>query len=226
MKVIFGLASVLLLLLAVGCTNGRDARLEELEDRVAALEQHVQQVESQLMQLQEEEGSSGRDELLAELAFHLAVLKQQVQQLGVTPKPPEREDEPAVRVELRGIMTTDPIGMTWDGSITATSGPGKPCSPSVIMEMAEGPTKFGQVITTLEEYCTRLSVNVKRRIDNKQPSFDASMSFTYYIVQDTEEGPRIFRPEVKPTPAFMFPSPTPTCPRGQLRDSAGRRLDC
>ena len=94
----------------------------------------------------------------------------------------EAIENPKVRVELRGVVSTDAIGMTWDGSITATSGVDKPCPPDVIIEMAERPVlEFGGVMQVLEENCTRVSVNVRRRRDNKPPSYDATIGFRYYI---------------------------------------------
>ena len=124
-------------------------------------------------------------------------------------KSPESTPEPAVRLELRGVRTTDQTGAKWAGSITATSGPGKPCSPALIQELADGPTEVGEVLSLLEEHCDRLSVNPRVTMGNGRLNPDAGVSFHYYITEKTSEGVRVYTPRLTPTPAEVVPSPTP-----------------
>ena len=125
----------------------------------------------------------------------------------------ETPEEPEVKVEIHQIMTSDSIGMTWDGSITAASGHGKPCSPEIIANALDKADRYGEVMTSLNEHCTDVSNSVRRRVDGERPNFDATISFMFSIVKNTENGPQVVRPSGPPnrtsteSPPITTPAP-------------------
>ena len=150
------------------------------------------------------------DERIAEHDDRLSILEEQVGRLVDDSALLGPTKQPRVRVTLNRIVTTDAIGMTWDGRISATSGPGKPCPPKVVMAMTDGHITYGQLVATLREHCTGVKLGVQRRIDRNPPSHDATMAgFGYWIEEDSEDGIRVYKHPVTPTPVSVYPSPTP-----------------